>query len=295
MKRRIFYFNITYACNNSCKYCISTNVKQHASRVITIEDIEAIDNAFHIQSDDLIVLSGGEPILSPLFTSIIDYAYNKTPFINIYTNGRCLNILSNTTLNKINRIILPIYGNKEMHNNYVQNNRAFSETVNNILNILEKDCNKVDIKLMICDSNNIIKLMESEDWDNINNNKNFSVTRVLSPSNIDVSHTVAKQASSIIKILLESNKNIRLYDIPICMLNSDIQRHITQQLDFSLVFDPIVICGSTDKHYKLYEFNNQSTYFDKCRICGLKQICVQIMKNYFCPRISNGITTIDTE
>ena len=115
MSARIFYYNITYNCNNRCLYCCSSNTVIRNKNQIYISDFDVVDSVFHIKRDDQIVISGGEPTLHDNFEDIVDYCYNKTPNIVVYTNGRLLHKLSDETIKKVNRFIIPIYGEEKFH------------------------------------------------------------------------------------------------------------------------------------------------------------------------------------
>lgn len=295
MKRRVFYYNITYACNNACRDCISHNVKKHSKRIIVPEDLMSIDKIFHVNENDIWTISGGEPTLSNYLDSIIDFAFSKSSHINMYTNGRRLCFVKKETLNKVERILVPIYGTEYTHNSYVSSKKAYGETISSMSDVISASNDKLEIKLMLDNCNSITKFLVSKDWDKIKNNTHFSVSRVLSTNNPLCSRDVAKEASDIIRNLWNLNKVIRFYDIPFCMLDRDIRDIISSNVNTFFNFDPIVICGSIDKRYKLFPFNTPSDYYEKCNQCKNQLLCSKIMQNYFCPVLDKESTYIDTE
>lgn len=295
LKRRVFYYNITYACNNACRDCISHNVKRHSKRFIVPEDLMYLDELFHVTPNDIWTISGGEPTMSKYLDSIIDYAYSISSHINMYSNGRNLSLINDCTLSKIERLLVPIYGTEQTHNLYVSSNNAYNETIESMSGIIKNDPNKLEIKLMLDNSNSISGFLNSRDWNKIKDNIHFSVSRVLNIENQQCPPNVASEASSIIRSLLKLNKVIRFYDVPFCLLDKDVKDIISTNVDCSFNFDPIVICGSIDKRYKLFPFNSPSDYNEDCKGCEHQLLCTKIMQNYFCPVVDKAVTYIDTE
>lgn len=175
--RRIVYFNITYQCNNCCRNCISHNVRRHSAKKVSVEDYKIIQNRFGIGENDIWTISGGEPTLSQNFEEIISFCRKYSSHITVYSNGRMLYNLSLNTLNNIERIIVPIYGIEYEHNKYVQNNRAYGETLESLNKIIKYSPHKIEMKLMLSESiSNIEDLIESKDWEVISPNIHFSVS-----------------------------------------------------------------------------------------------------------------------
>ena len=294
--RRVFYFNITYLCNNSCLSCISTNVRNQNPQFVTTEDIQYVANQFNAKFGDIWCISGGEPTLSSHFNRIIDVCYSISPFINLYSNGRTLMKIPSCTIEKINRILVPIYGLEQTHNLYVNNKQAYKEAISSIFPIIERDPYKIDIKLMLDGKNSITELLNTKDWELLMNNKNFSVTRVITLDTDKKLKNICHEASVIIEYLLTLNKNIRFYDLPICFLSESLNKKISFINIFNnLGINPEVVCGSSNKKYKLFMFNKQSDYFPICKKCKNINYCCKIMQNYFCPLINKNGITLTTE
>lgn len=67
--------HIIEACNYACKYCFA-HYDNH--KFLTIKDWkEIIDVCYESKLFDEINFAGGEPLLHPDITYIIDYAYDK--------------------------------------------------------------------------------------------------------------------------------------------------------------------------------------------------------------------------
>ena len=241
-------------------------------------------------------ISGGEPILSDNFLQIIDFCHSVSPHIIVYSNGRRLNLLPNDILNKIERIIVPIYGEKDFHNEYVNTPNAYEETMRSLRSIIDKDPSKIDIKIMFQEHDNMDLFFSSSMWNFLKQNKHFSVSRVLPTTEKSVCPTIiAQKAEIIIKELLKLEKCIRLYDIPICLFSKDLQDYLSRLHIEEMNYDPIVICGSSDKRYKLFSFNKPTDLQMNCNYCSMLSLCSMIMQNYFCPMLNASKIIITTE
>lgn len=294
--KRICYCNITYQCNNSCEDCISYNVKRHTHREVTLEDYRYFQNVFKFGNCDTWTISGGEPTLSDSFSDIIDFCHSISPHIIVYTNGRNLSNFTWNTIAKIERFIVPLYGNEKIHNEYVKSSNAYKETMNSIQRIISRDTDKVDIKLILQEDRNTESLFCTGDWACIKENKNFSVTRLITKESPQCSNSLAFRADCIIQELMGLKKNVRFYDIPFCMLTKDLQLHLSKMpLKKITNVDTTVICGSSQQRYKLFFFNKRTDCKSECKDCCHHELCSMIMQNYFCPMITGSEVCQTTE
>lgn len=295
-KSRVCYCNITYRCNNNCRNCISHNVKRHTDREVTVEDYIFFKEHFHLDENDIWTISGGEPTLSNNFVQIVNYCHNVSPHIIVYSNGRRLNLLPTEILKKIERIIVPVYGEKAFHNRYVNSPYAYDETMRSLKKIIDIDPNKIDIKFMLQEYDKMEQFFDSVNWSFLKQNKHFSVSRVLpSIEKSKCPDIIAKKAERIIKGLSKLGKNIRFYDIPVCLFTKDLQEYLSKVQIEVMTYDPIVICGSSEKRYKLFPFNKPTDILKKCISCSMLSVCSMIMQNYFCPMLSGSKVIITTE
>lgn len=293
---RIAYFNITYKCNNNCKYCVSYNVKNKLDIEVQVDDIKFISDTFGLKENDQFTISGGEPTMSPYLYDIINYCYSITPHIILYSNGRKLKNLPITTLKKIERIIVPLYGNESFHDMHMGIKGAFSESIDSILKIIDLDPNKIDLKILLDEEGNIESLFNTDIWGQLLKTKYFSITRLLNndlpPKN---PRKIALLASNIIQNLWDENKNIRYYDIPFCYLKSEIKKAILSANLKKLDYNYNVICGSAFHRYKIFRFNGKTNLYNECNKCDYQIYCCMIMRNYFSPLISGNQLIISTE
>ena len=293
--RRICYCNITYKCNNNCQCCISHNVRKGIDRNLGLDDYSFFQKKFSLSANDVWTISGGEPTLNPSFNDIISFCYNYSKHIIVYSNGRTLSKVPKETLSRIERIIIPIYGDEATHNEYVRNSNAYKETIDSMVKILDYDKNKLDVKILFIDPRKGISFLKSSEWNDIIVNNHFSISRVINHGQQNNCRDVCRAASDVLDSLLDLNKIVRFYDLPLCELRSGTLSRILKFANLNSAYDSNVICGSTEHRYTIFHFNKQADYFSKCEVCPNRSICVRIMQNYFAPVIINGVIHIDTE
>lgn len=293
--RRICYCNITYKCNNNCRCCISHNVRKGTDRNLGLDDYSFFQKHFTLGANDVWTISGGEPTLHSCFSDIVSFCYSYSKHIIVYSNGRTLSKLPEETLSKIERIIIPIYGDEATHNEYVRNSNAYKETIDSVMKILNYDKNKLDIKILFLDPQKGISFLKSREWNGIVVNNHFSISRVINNGLQDYSRDICRAASDVLDSLLDLNKTVRFYDLPLCELRHGTLSRILRSKNLTNIFDTNVICGSTEHRYTIFPFNKHADYFSKCEACQNRCICTRIMQNYFTPVIINGVVHIDTE
>ena len=177
----------------------------------------------------------------------------------------------------------------------MRNSCAYKETIYSVAKILNYDKNKLDIKILFVDAQKGISFLKSSEWNDIIVNKHFSISRVINNGQQDCYRDICSAASDVLDSLLDLNKIVRFYDLPLCELRHGTLSRILRFRNLTNIFDTNVICGSTEHRYKIFPFNKQADYFSKCEACQNRCICTRIMQNYFAPVIINGVVHIDTE
>ena len=293
--RRICYCNITYRCNNNCQCCISHNVRKGTDKNLGLGDYSFFQKKFSLGANDVWTISGGEPTLNPEFNDIVSFCHNYSEHIVVYSNGRTLSKIPTETISKIERIIVPIYGDEATHNEYVRSGNAYRETIDSMVKVLDYDTNKLDVKILFIDPQKGISFLKSSEWNDIIANNHFSISRVIKNGQQENCQDICSAASDVIESLLDISKIVRFYDLPLCKLKPGTLSRILKSVNLTNSFSPNVICGSTEHRYTLFPFNKQADYFPKCEVCPNRSICVRVMQNYFVPVIVNEVVQIDTE
>lgn len=135
--KNVFYFNVNYICNNRCKFCISHNT-EYIYEEMTYENIRLLFENVQFSSTDLVVVNGGEPTLATDFYKIINYLDNKPCRVVVYSNGR------RVAVDRIPRkceLIIPVHGDEITHNDMVQCEGAYEETISTLLKLNSSDRN----------------------------------------------------------------------------------------------------------------------------------------------------------
>ena len=69
---KLHYFNITYLCDSDCLFCAANiGMINHASYTISPETFEQNLLKSNVQPGERVMISGGEPTLSPYFWPIL--------------------------------------------------------------------------------------------------------------------------------------------------------------------------------------------------------------------------------
>ena len=293
--RRICYCNITYKCNNNCQCCISHNVRKGTDKNLDLVDYSFFQKKFSLGANDVWTISGGEPTLNPEFNDIVSFCHNYSEHIVVYSNGRTLSTIPTETISKIERIIVPIYGDEATHNEYVRSGNAYRETIDSMVKVLDYDKNKLDVKILFIDPQKGISFLKSSEWNDIIANNHFSISRVIKNGQQELYQDICSAASDVIESLLDLNKTVRFYDLPLCKLRLGTLSRILKSVNLTDSFDSNIICGSTEHRYTIFPFNKHADYFPQCEVCPNRSICARVMQNYFVPVIVNGVVYIDTE
>lgn len=115
--RRILYYNLTYRCNQKCRFCFSHNTNRigcHSD--ITLEQFK--ESLKICRPGDRVVLNGGEPTLHADIIRMTEAAKDYGVEVVLYTNGTqlALRTLATDILSAgIDRITIPIHGERDLH------------------------------------------------------------------------------------------------------------------------------------------------------------------------------------
>lgn len=159
--KRIFYFNITYGCNSDCIYCYSHNTLHNSKshNEISAADFFSYLNAQNINSEDRVIVNGGEPFLHTEIENILLGLVSHDCEVLVYSNGRILPQYDMSYLTKRFRFIIPIHGYEILHEKITGVKGSYRETLEGLNHLTQNTDSLVDIKIII---NNA---MLSEDYD----------------------------------------------------------------------------------------------------------------------------------
>ena len=81
------YFTLTRECDLACPYCYQ-GLRKRARKTMPLDHVQAIlDKVAAINPDSHIMVTGGEPMLHPLFLEFIEYAKSRGCNVGFITNG----------------------------------------------------------------------------------------------------------------------------------------------------------------------------------------------------------------
>lgn len=289
---RKFYFNITYACNNDCIMCASNSYKgKRTSPIIKFQKFKDIIQTRNIDSDDMVVLNGGEPTVHPSFEKLINICKKKDIFIYLFTNGRKFtnkNFSKKIIRGFYGRIAIPFYSYlEEKHDKITYSPGSFNASgkgVRNIREIIKDEGIKeieLELKTLVLRSN-MNELTEIASFFL----ENFKFEHFLI-SSIHVSEKAEKIGNDeLIKIstcfsqirkcfdlfLEKSNVKIHSYFIPLCLLRDTkyekacSHSYYKSDRECDYYFDPYNPEGmewTSDKRFALRCLNCK--YYDDCQ------------------------------
>jgi len=137
------YYLLTEQCNLNCSHCIRGEHKP----VSAIDYKTVIDRLTEYYDSFCLVITGGEPTLSPVFKEVIDYALlKKVRNILIVSNGAYSNaktLFADYADNNRVSVQFSIDGNEEKHD-YIRGEGAFKRTIDTI-----EQLNDIGINSMI--------------------------------------------------------------------------------------------------------------------------------------------------
>jgi len=90
-KLHIVHLSMTNKCNLRCIYCYADGLYDSGNELTLKEYLNLIDSVNKISSKVDIVLTGGEPLLSPYSLDVAKYAKKKGNNIHLLTNGLLIN------------------------------------------------------------------------------------------------------------------------------------------------------------------------------------------------------------
>lgn len=127
--KRVIYFNVNYICNNRCLFCFSSSTSGGDRKgCISHQEMLRRIKAIEPNSDDLIVINGGEPTLHPQFYELLISLMNcNNARIVVYTNAISLDVTQ--LVNSEVTFVIPIHGSASVHNEITQNPTSYDSTM----------------------------------------------------------------------------------------------------------------------------------------------------------------------
>lgn len=135
---------LSYYCNLKCVHCSSEADDKQATTIPYDDVVRIVDSASRM-GVKTISLSGGEPLLIPYFTDLVQYCYDNGVQTKIYTNGTVFSAAKVELFKNTNSsIAVSLYSNDASVHNHITNQDSFDQTVSTI-----KELTTADVKTEI--------------------------------------------------------------------------------------------------------------------------------------------------
>jgi len=298
---REFYLNITYACNNDCIICASNSYKNNInSPIIELQMFKEIIDSNNIESNDTVVINGGEPTVHPSFEDIVNLCKKQNIFIYLFTNGKKFankNYAKRILKKFKGRIAIPFYSHLENHHDKITNSigsfKASVKGVKNISQIIRKERakgNKIELELKT-----LILRSNMNELENIASFvlKNFSFEHFLisgpyiskkailqgKDELVNLS-SCSSQISNCINFFSEnSNVQVHCYFIPLCILGNIKYENVCSNSNYKsdrecdFYFDPYNPNGMV--------WTNDKSFSPNCIKCKYFNDCQGVWNSYY--------------
>lgn len=121
------YIELTDSCNFNCKFC---SVNQKNKKFISMDLIKKVLHDLKKNNIYDVYYTGGEPMLHPNFSEIVEYANELGFRQTVLTNGSLIAKYQDV-LDKIMCICVSLHGDKKMHN-FLTNTDNYDNLITNI-------------------------------------------------------------------------------------------------------------------------------------------------------------------
>jgi len=294
-KRSAAYLQVTRKCNNQCIFCSNPQFEQEQN----LEDLKIQVKQFKNDGITEIILTGGEPTISPYIFDIISFIKKEGLNTRIITNGVNLserNIVEKLKKAGIDNINVSIHHHEEtISDELSQKQGHWAKAIQGIKNMIDAGMNVI-INSTI-NSRNAENLSEFVEFMTKKFPKiNHYVFNNLDPGNADGiiksraaenPKIIAKlvdfelELSKAAKILRQNNKTFRIERVPLCYMNG-FEEFSTETR--KIIKDEKYTCAflRADKSFDIRTVppSTRRVKSECCEKCRLNTICAGLQKEY---------------
>lgn len=277
------YFNITYACDSNCKFC-AANIGLVSNREYTmnLQKFEKQLISENVQKGDYVMISGGEPTLSPYFWKIMDVCKMYECKIELTTNGHFFSEVENAkkliSYDQVN-VQIPIFGMELQHDYLTGYKGGFEKTIralDNFALLMGDNHFSVSVKFLLskatvdgnrlgydyCKSKYGSKFYYYLNALLVSEKVKQNSEKLLEPYSV----TISKLGDFIEK------DDIIVDTIPLCLLSEAKIETILKKkhIDFKKIYADAKISNGTMDNYQA----------DKCSVCRLERYCDKFLPSY---------------
>lgn len=284
--KRLFYMNITYSCNNKCNFCISHNTRNRTKKVENpMSIIKNTHKTYSFNKNDIFIINGGEPTVSPKLKGILDFLVEFECKIIIYSNGRLLYRFKEFFSYSNIYWIIPFYGLKELHDKYTGVKGSFLETLSSLREI--NNTENISVKFLIHEESQINDFFDLAEI--LRQNIHEIHISLILHNNFSQRYKLADKVNNLISYL-QSNFVIKLSNIPLCRLNLGINLDELKMNDISEYY-----YIAEDEVVKKIDYDKNHKWSELCSNCSLRNICSDTNKKYRVLKINHGIISLEEE
>ena len=281
--KRMHYFNITYKCDSDCKFCAANiGLINHNGYTMSTEQFEKQLVDKNVHEGDYIMVSGGEPSLSPYFWDILDVCRKYGCHIELTTNAHSFSdyeLAKKLCSYDFINIQIPLFGMEEHHDYLVGHKGGFQKTIqalDNFAILMANNNFSVSVKFLLC------KATASENIKVYNFcKKRFGMkfyyylnALLVSEKVINNSNELLERYSTTIKRLGEfiEQDGLIVDTIPLCLLSEKKRNEVLSRRHFN--FEKIY----SDAKEKGKDMDNYTC--EKCRNCQVEHFCDRYLPSY---------------
>jgi len=288
----IYYFNITYKCNNSCIFCAADLAANNDGPEISLASFDQFLREKHVGAGDRVIINGGEPTVHRDFFCFLEKTSQTGALIDLFTNGKLLaessfaaKVLSYSPIH----IRIPLFGaTASVHDSLTGFKGNFDKTlsaIRNVVEIVRETSNAratLEVKMLLSkvtvpENEGILTLLNesfpSRPFE-ISLNPLLISDCVLKQSETFVAsyRDLMKQSVSVVTRAMKLGWCMRLSLIPLCVYPEELAYLIPN--------------GGTKKKFEVYtdpmsSFDvREKQGFDGCARCALKDQCNKFPDNY---------------
>lgn len=290
--KKVFYYNITYRCNQDCIFCAADHGRNDSNDEITLQEFCQDLDKNNVEKGDRVIVNGGEPTIHRDFVNIINVLHERGVYVDLFTNGQkladqdfCQMVCSCTPI----LIRIPLFGSESHYHDFLVGTKGSFDRViraiDNILSIRSEHKGQdidLEIKLLMSKATNsenllifskITKMFPHHDY-------YFSLNPLLISQRVQENREVmfSTYTDSIreAQVLLdEAQKNgweMSLNLIPLCLLKK-------RDIKSILKHEPTDLLEYYTDPHSSFEFHGEM-YSDLCNNCVLKRYCNHFPESY---------------
>lgn len=280
---KLHYFNITYLCDSNCKFCAANIgiISHEGYTMLPKTFLEELCNS-DVKKGDRVIISGGEPTLSPFFWQILDICRRLECYIDLTTNGHFFSDIEN-----VNRILhyepitirIPIFGFEDRHDYLTGYRGGYKKVIQALNNFSKISLNSnivINVKFLLCKAT---VSSNSEVFEYLYKKFGHLFEYTLSPLLISKKATIYKSEllapySELIAQSIDfvENENINCDIIPLCLLSERKRNYILNRkiVKFKKIYN--------DAHMHIDQMDNYNC--SACDNCKMNLYCDKFLPSY---------------